>query len=172
MARLDFVTFIQPVEGRMGVWHECRGPAIAKYHTSGVLKYAGRCLLQFTRPEACKTSVPQRLDPSRSSAGEGCPRSLVFWLLLAKFLAFPGLVMPHSSVCLSCLADSQCLAFVCLSVLVLSFFLWFVCFFLSFGHAPRFRDLSSQTKDWTWAPTGKAQNPNHWATRELTPILF
>ena len=27
-------------------------------------------------------------------------------------------------------------------------------------------DLSSPTRDWTWAPTVKVQNPNHQATRE------
>ena len=32
--------------------------------------------------------------------------------------------------------------------------------------------LSSLTRDWTWAMAMKAQNPNHWATRELPKHVY
>ena len=32
--------------------------------------------------------------------------------------------------------------------------------------------LSSLTRDWTWAIAMKAQNPNHWATRELPKHVY
>ena len=33
-------------------------------------------------------------------------------------------------------------------------------------------DLSSPTRDWTWAPAVKAPNPNHWTTRECLLLHF
>ena len=34
------------------------------------------------------------------------------------------------------------------------------------------QDLSSPTRDWTWATAGKAPGPNHWTARELPVSLF
>ena len=34
------------------------------------------------------------------------------------------------------------------------------------------RDLSSPTRDWTWAPAVKAPSPNHWTARDFPPCLF
>ena len=33
-------------------------------------------------------------------------------------------------------------------------------------------DLSSPTRDWTWAPTVKAQSPNHWTARDYVSGVF
>ena len=42
------------------------------------------------------------------------------------------------------------------------------CFSVFILEAPRgLWDLSSATRDWTWATAVKAPNPNHWTTREL-----
>ena len=42
--------------------------------------------------------------------------------------------------------------------------------FLAMQHG--LRDLASPTRDWTWAMAVKAQNPNHYATRELPGSMF
>ena len=34
------------------------------------------------------------------------------------------------------------------------------------------RDLSSSTRDWTWAPAVKAPSPNHWTAREFPVSCF
>ena len=43
----------------------------------------------------------------------------------------------------------------------------FTVFFFFLSRPCSLRDLSSLTKDWTWAPTVKAPSPNHWIIREF-----
>ena len=59
----------------------------------------------------------------------------------------------------------------CLTVCDFNFiYLFIIFFFLAMPHC--LLNLSSLTRDWTWAPAVKAQNPDHWTASEFPVCDF